>query len=81
MTPSQCAAARGLLDWTVTRLAEESQVSAPALYRYERGETDLIRVTKLAVLTTFQKRGISFFEENGTLGLRYPKSLDPRSGG
>ena len=37
MTPAQCRAARGLLDWTQDRLAETAGTDASSVAEFERG--------------------------------------------
>jgi transcriptional regulator with XRE-family HTH domain len=39
MTPAQCRAARGLLDWSQQQLADAARVSNATIRNYEAGKT------------------------------------------
>lgn len=60
MTPSQCRAARALLDWTQDKLAYESGVSLSSLRNFERGKTMLVRQNLMAVVRALESAGIEF---------------------
>jgi hypothetical protein len=76
MTRLQFAAARAVLGWTVEDIARTCSVSATALYRFERGETKLIRIIQLAVEQAFRSKGIVFKDEGDMRAVLYPVSLD-----
>lgn len=60
MTPAQCRAARGYLDWSVKELERRSGVPSSCIFRFE----DEIRKFKdNSVLLTFEKAGIIFLRE------------------
>jgi DNA-binding XRE family transcriptional regulator len=65
LTSSQCRAARAMLEWSRTSLAEESQVSERTIIDFERGARTPQNSTKLAIKTAFEKAGIEFIDENG----------------
>jgi ribosome-binding protein aMBF1 (putative translation factor) len=76
MTRLQCAAARSVLGWSVETLAGESEVSAQSIYRFERGESNLLRATHRVIELTFKSKGIEFVESDGKRGVFYPEQLD-----
>jgi transcriptional regulator with XRE-family HTH domain len=65
MLATQCRAARGLLDWTQGRLAEESGVSAGAIRNFESGATTPMRANLAAIRTALETAGVEFIPENG----------------
>ncbi|NIA71114.1 helix-turn-helix transcriptional regulator [Pelagibius litoralis] len=65
MTPAQCRAARGLLDWTQQDLAKVSEVSLTTVRNFERGARQPIRANLAALRTAFEAAGIVFVEANG----------------
>jgi len=65
ITPSQCRAARGLLDWTQQELAEAARIGVATIRLFE-GEAAESRHATLAVLRrAFVLAGFEFIDENG----------------
>jgi transcriptional regulator with XRE-family HTH domain len=65
ITPSQCRAARGLLDWTQQELAEAARIGVATIRLFE-GEAAESRHATLAVLRrAFELAGVEFIDENG----------------
>ena len=65
LTPSQCRAARGLLDWTQQELADTARIGVATVRLFE-GEGADARPATIAVLrAAFERAGIEFIEENG----------------
>ena len=65
ITPSQCRAARGLLDWTQQELADAARIGVATIRLFE-GEAAESRHATLAVLRrTFELAGVEFIEVNG----------------
>ena len=65
ITPSQCRAARGLLDWTQKELADAARIGVATIRLFE-GEAAESRHATLAVLRrAFELAGVEFIEENG----------------
>ena len=65
ITPSQCRAARGLLDWTQQELADAARIGV-ATVRLFVGEAAEARPATLAVLRqAFESAGVQFIDENG----------------
>jgi DNA-binding XRE family transcriptional regulator len=67
LTPGQCRAARGFLDWTQEDLAERAQVSRSTVRDFEKGRHDLHRSTETMIVMAFRAAGIGFLsvEEGG----------------
>ena len=78
ITPSQCRAARGLLDWTQQELADAARIGVATIRLFE-GDAAESRYATLAVLRrTFELAGVEFIDENGggpgvRLGKRHRK--------
>src|ERR1019366_2659972 len=65
ITPAQCRAARGLLDWTQQELAEAARIGVATIRLFE-GEAAESRHATLAVLRrAFELAGVEFIDENG----------------
>jgi transcriptional regulator with XRE-family HTH domain len=74
MTPSQCRAARALLDWNQERLADASHVSAVTIRNYENRKVSPHRVTLDALQRALEEAGVEFIPENGGgSGVRWRK--------
>ena len=65
ITPSQCRAARGLLDWTQQELADAARIGVATVRLFE-GDAAESRQATLAVLRqAFELAGVEFIDENG----------------
>ena len=66
MTPAQCRAARGLLDWTQAKLAEAAGLALATVVKFERNgryvPTGAIKALRLAL----EAAGVEFIPENGS---------------
>ena len=73
----QIRAARGLLGWSQTQLAEAAGRSLPTIKRLEREDQEGPNVSdevRLAVQSALEKAGVEFIPENGGgAGLRLAK--------
>ncbi|HXY58663.1 MAG TPA: helix-turn-helix transcriptional regulator [Methylocystis sp.] len=81
ITPAQCRAARGLLDWSQQDLADAAKVGNTTICNFEGGRS-LPQKSKLAALQgAFERAGVTLVEEDdGGIGVRMiPKSLRPAS--
>jgi len=65
LTPAQCRAARGLLDWTQETLAERASVSRSTIRDYERGRHELHRGTEMQIRIACEAAGVAFVEIEG----------------
>ncbi|MEI8445041.1 MULTISPECIES: helix-turn-helix domain-containing protein [unclassified Mesorhizobium] len=71
MTPAQCRAARGLLDWTQGDLARSSSVSDVTIRNFERGKTALQPASLRVIQLALEAAGVEFI--NGT-GVKLTRS-------
>ncbi len=79
ITPSQCRAARGLLDWTQQELADAARIGVATVRLFE-GDAAESRQATLAVLRrAFELAGVEFIDENGGgPGVRLRKRQRPK---
>ncbi len=66
LSPAQCRAARGLLDWKQDFLAERSQVSVNSVRAFESGKTRPTRGTITSMVRAFQEAGLMFVARQDT---------------
>ncbi|MGK6313699.1 helix-turn-helix domain-containing protein [Neorhizobium sp. DT-125] len=72
--PEQCRAARALLDWTQTDLAQKASISAVSIRAFEKGG-EMRESNRKLLRHTFEAAGIVFIPENGGgVGVRLAKS-------
>ena len=57
LTPEQCRAARGLLDWTQEDLAKRAGVSRSTVRDYEKGRHVLHRTSAAQIVLALEKGG------------------------
>ena len=75
ITPTQCRAARGLLDWSQQDLAEKAGVGIVTIRQLESGMHAPRRATLDVVRRALEAAGVEFIEENGGgPGVRLRKS-------
>lgn len=67
LTPRLCRAARALLAWRQTDLANASGVPEPTLQAFEAKEAGgrMATMNNKAVVEAFEKAGLQFIPENG----------------
>jgi transcriptional regulator with XRE-family HTH domain len=65
ITPSQCRAARGLLEWNQQELADRAQVGVVTVHQLEAGTSQPRRATLQAIRRAFETAGVEFIDENG----------------
>ncbi len=75
ITPATCRAARGLVDWTQDRLAQEAGVGITTLRTFEKGVSKPVAQNLAALQRTLETAGIEFIPENGGgVGVRLSKA-------
>ena len=67
MTPSLARAARAILNWSMTDLAQRTGVAATTIRNYESGKRDTTRVNRATISAAFQEEGIDFIGGEATL--------------
>jgi transcriptional regulator with XRE-family HTH domain len=78
LTPEQCRAARGWLDWTQDDLAKRANVSISAVRDFERGRHTPITNNLSALRRAFEGAGIRFLSDPDGIEIR---PNDPASSG
>ena len=75
ITPAQCRAARGLLDWTQQQLADEARVGVVTVRQLEAGNTVPRRSTLEVIQRAFERAGVDLINENGRSGVQSQEAL------
>ena len=65
ISPAQCRAARGLLDWTQQKLADEARVGVVTIRQLESGAVAPRRATLEVVQRALETAGVQFINKNG----------------
>jgi predicted transcriptional regulator len=65
LTPAQCRAGRGLVDWSQADLAQHAGVGIVTIRQLEAGIHAPRRATLDVVRRAFEKAGVEFIDENG----------------
>jgi transcriptional regulator with XRE-family HTH domain len=74
LTPAQCRAARGLLDWSQATLAEAAKVGLSTVKGFEAGRTAPVHHNLNAIRAALEAAGVEFIPPNGSgAGVRLKK--------
>jgi ribosome-binding protein aMBF1 (putative translation factor) len=73
MTPEQCRAARGWLDWSQDDLASAAHVSLSTVRDFEKARHVPIANNLAAMKAALEVKGIVFVDGGGTCGIAYAK--------
>ena len=65
ITPEQCRAARALLDWSQSALAEATGSGQSTVAKFERGIREPHASTLKKLRATLEAAGVEFIDENG----------------
>jgi transcriptional regulator with XRE-family HTH domain len=65
ITPAQCRAARGLLDWTQQELADEAGVGVVTVRQLEAGDAAPRRATLHVIARAFEMAGVELINDAG----------------
>ena len=65
ISPRQCRAARGLLDWTQDTLANKAGVSLKTVQDFEGERRKPIKVVRASIKQAFEQAGVEFFLQDG----------------
>lgn len=65
LTPSQCRAARGLINWSQRELSEKAAVSKKTVEQFELGNSDSYQGTREKIRKALEKAGVIFIASNG----------------
>lgn len=76
ITPSQCRAARGLVNWSQVKLADAARVARATLAEFESGKRTPYDRTLDDIRGALEAAGVEFIAENGGgAGVRLRKPL------
>ena len=64
LTPAQCRAARGLIDWSQRQLAEAAGVGVATIRLFEAGKGEQRRSTLSVIQNAFEAAGVEFTNGN-----------------
>ena len=81
ISPEQCRAARGLLDWSQQTLADRAGVGIVTIRQLEGESHEPRRATLAVVRGAFEAAGVEFIDENGAgagVRLRKPSKAKPK---
>jgi len=65
ITPAQCRAARGLLDWSQRELADAACVGVSTVRQFEASERTARSATVEVIQRAFEEAGVIFVDANG----------------
>jgi len=69
ITPAQCRAGRGLLDWTQQKLADQARVGVVTIRQLEAGTATPRRATLEVIQRAFERAGVELISADGGLGV------------
>jgi predicted transcriptional regulator len=70
ITPQESRAARGLLDWTQTQLAQASLVGLSTVRNFEGEHHDTTLANLAAIRAAFEKAGVIFESDGKFVGVK-----------
>jgi transcriptional regulator with XRE-family HTH domain len=74
LTPAQCRAARGLVDWSQAKLAESAKVGLSTIKSFEGGRSVPVHHNLAAIQAALEAAGVEFIPPNGSgAGVRLRK--------
>jgi DNA-binding XRE family transcriptional regulator len=65
ITPAQCRAARGMLQWSQTELARRAKVARKTVADFEQEIRKLRRRSREAITETIERAGVHFIWDDG----------------
>jgi transcriptional regulator with XRE-family HTH domain len=65
ISPAQCRAARGLLQWSQQQLADAAKVGVVTVRQFENGGAEPRRATLEVISRALEAAGVEFIPENG----------------
>jgi transcriptional regulator with XRE-family HTH domain len=75
MTPEQCRAARGWLDWGQQELADAARVSLSTVRDFEKGRRVPIANNLAAMRAALDAKGIAFVDDERTCGISVARKI------
>jgi predicted transcriptional regulator len=65
ISPAQCRAARGLLDWSQRHLADQARIGVVTVRQFEAGAVQARNSTLDVIQRALEAAGVEFIAENG----------------
>lgn len=65
ITPSQCRAARGLLQWRQEDLANRAEVGVVTIRNFEKEKSATLKGSLLLIRNAFEAAGVEFVDDGG----------------
>ena len=65
ITPAQCRAARGLLQWRQEDLAKMAEVGVVTIRNFEKEKSATLKGSLLLIQNAFEAAGVEFIKRNG----------------
>jgi transcriptional regulator with XRE-family HTH domain len=77
ITPDQCRAARGLLNWTQEELAFQASLGIVTIRQFEAGRIQPRKKTLEAIRSVFDFYSVKILDEDGNdgVGVRFEKPI------
>jgi DNA-binding transcriptional regulator YiaG len=69
MSPAQCRAARSLLDWRQSVLAEAADLGLSTVVDFERERRDISENAKAAIVAALEAAGVEFISDGQREGV------------
>lgn len=77
ITPEQCRAARGLVNWSQQQLADAARIGVVTIRQFEGGSSQPRHATLDVVRRAFEAADVRFIDENGGgPGVRLARAKD-----
>ncbi len=65
ITPAQCRAARGLINWTQDDLAKAAEIGVVTVRHFESGKAEPRSATLVVIRQALEAAGVEFIPKNG----------------
>ncbi len=65
ITPAQCRAARGLINWTQDDLAKAAEIGVVTVRHFEAGKAEPRSATLVVIRQALEGAGVEFIPRNG----------------
>jgi DNA-binding XRE family transcriptional regulator len=80
VTKEQCRAARGLVGWTTTELAQQAEVARDSIVKFENDRSTPRRSTIKALRAAFESAGVQFLDNGQGPGVRLIRKPESTAG-
>ena len=66
LTPEACRAGRGILKWSIRKLADEAGIAFSTIHLLEKGKSEIRAETEKAIVDAFLAQGVEITNGEGT---------------